>query len=51
MGVQIPVRIGYFGFFGYFGIEPVQIFLYFGSGLGILSLGSVISGPIRIFRF
>ena len=61
VGVRVPVRvwIGYFGFSGisdfrvfrYRGIEPVRVFLYFGSGSGIFSSGSVISDRVRIFRF
>ena len=53
MGARVPirvrVRVGYFGFSGILVqryVEPVRVFLYFGSGSGIFSSHSVIS----IFR-
>ena len=40
-----------FRIFRYRDIEPVQVFLYFGSGSYIFSSGSVISDQVRVFRF
>ena len=37
--------------FRYRSIEHVWVFLHFRSGSGILSLGSVILGRVRIFKF
>ncbi|RID75611.1 hypothetical protein BRARA_B02646 [Brassica rapa] len=59
--ISAEFSIGYsFGFgsgisdfqvFRYRGVEPVRVFLYFGSGSGIFSSDSVISDLVRIFRF
>ena len=40
-----------FQVFRYRGVEPVRVFMYFGSGSDTFSSGSVISDRVRIFRF
>lgn len=54
--IHVRIQIGYFEFSGVsdfwvFRIEAVRVLLYFGSGLGIFSLGSIILGRVQIFKF
>ena len=50
-GERLDTRSGSYRVFQYNGIEPVRVFLYFESGLGILCSDSDILGWVQIFKF